>query len=430
MANEEIVELIQQAFELKSKKMYKPAIEMLYKALSIENDNTEILFQLSELYFLMHNYTRAIGYIEQVLAQNPNHLETLKLAYSLYKNQEDFENALLYAQKVFDIENSSNNLNNILNNLGKLGKIDELKTFINYPNCSTENLIEIGQALYFNGESAEAKKILEKFPQEITLGKIYFDENNLEKAREIFSQHSNTTDNDEILNYQGLFALEDMNFIEAIKCFSKASSINKNNSIYLYNLANAYFFNGWMDEAQKAYSKAIYIAPDNMEYRYALAYLYFEIKAFDKCKKEVDVILSANPEHSQARVLQALLFNTQKDYNKAKQILEDNLKKYPDDNFTLVSLAKTYSYLDMYEKAEKLLLKLLEKNSENLNYISDLSEIYIKEKSFNKAMELAHKTISLNPNYIYGYVLGAKVAYLTDDYEKTKEFSQNALLLD
>ena len=58
--HEEIIQYIKRAFELKNQECYKQAIEMLYKAISIEPDNMEILFQLGELYYLLHNYTRAI----------------------------------------------------------------------------------------------------------------------------------------------------------------------------------------------------------------------------------------------------------------------------------------------------------------------------------------------------------------------------------
>ena len=55
---QETIEYIKQAFELKSQQCYKQAIEMLYKALEIENNNLEILFQLGELYFLLNNLLR------------------------------------------------------------------------------------------------------------------------------------------------------------------------------------------------------------------------------------------------------------------------------------------------------------------------------------------------------------------------------------
>ena len=66
MENNESIEYIKQAFELKEQKYYKPAIEMLYKALEIENDNPEILYQTGELYFLLNDYERALKYLEKV----------------------------------------------------------------------------------------------------------------------------------------------------------------------------------------------------------------------------------------------------------------------------------------------------------------------------------------------------------------------------
>ena len=63
--NKEVLSYITQSFDLKRQGFYKPAIEMLYKALTIENNNVEILSQLAELYYLLENYQRAINYIEK-----------------------------------------------------------------------------------------------------------------------------------------------------------------------------------------------------------------------------------------------------------------------------------------------------------------------------------------------------------------------------
>ena len=71
---QETIEYIKQAFELKSQQCYKQAIEMLYKALELESDNIEILFQLGELYFLLNNFARSQQYLEKVLLQNENHV--------------------------------------------------------------------------------------------------------------------------------------------------------------------------------------------------------------------------------------------------------------------------------------------------------------------------------------------------------------------
>ena len=432
----EVLEYIKEAFSLRSRELYKPAVEMLYKALALDNDNIEVLYQLGELYALMHNYTRSAGYLDQVIAKNPGHIESLKLYQKISENQKDFEKSLSFAERLFELNKTPENLREIIILSGKLNLTDKLKIYETSEFTNPDVIYEIANALYNNGETEKAKKLLTEHENDdsdgirILLGKIYFDENNLEKAREIFNRFGKNTDNPEVLNYQGLFALEDMDFTEAVKCFSKASSINKNNPVYFYNLGNAYFFNGWMEEAQTAYSKAIYLAPDNMDYRYSLAYLYYETKNFDKCKKEVDAILSTCPKHYSTRVLRALLLNNNKEFMQAKNILEDNLKDGVDDDFTLISLGKTYSELDMFEKAEHTILKVIERNPENLNYITDLADIYIREKKFDEALELVEKTLTLNPNYVYGYVLGAKTAYLKGDSETCKSYAQQAISLD
>ena len=93
---QEILEYIKQAFDLKSQKCYKQAIEMLYKALELESDNTEILFQLGELYFLLNNFQRSMQYLEKVLQNVPEHIESLKLLPELESFKKQNINVLLY----------------------------------------------------------------------------------------------------------------------------------------------------------------------------------------------------------------------------------------------------------------------------------------------------------------------------------------------
>ena len=100
----EVLKYIKEAFHLREQQLYKPAIEMLYKALSMDNDNVEVLYQLGELYTFMHNHNRAIGYLEQVLAKNPNHIESLKIMLAIHEKEDYLSVALDYAKKVFELE--------------------------------------------------------------------------------------------------------------------------------------------------------------------------------------------------------------------------------------------------------------------------------------------------------------------------------------
>ena len=92
---QETLEYIKKAFDLKSQKCYKQAIEMLYKALEQESDNIEILFQLGELYFLLNNFQRANHYLEKVLQKNSEHVEALKLIEKIYTYSNEKEKAFI-----------------------------------------------------------------------------------------------------------------------------------------------------------------------------------------------------------------------------------------------------------------------------------------------------------------------------------------------
>lgn len=429
----DVINYIKRAFELKSQECYKQAIEMLYKALETESDNIEILYQIGDLYYLLHNYDRAVQYLEKVLQYDNRHLASLKLLSKVYRKQGLFEDALEPALKVYEIEQQCKNLKEIIIILGSMKRIDDIAKYRDI--MDNECLYEYALACYKNGKSDRAKELIAGAESEnddckILLGKIYFDENEFEKSRQIFNSFPKTTKDAEVLNYLGLFALEDMKFIDAIKYFSQASNLSKNNPVYLYNLANAYFFNGWQDEAVNSYQKAIVISPENLDYRYSLAYLYYEMKNYDKAQKEIDFILSNNEKHYQARVVQALLKLHKKDYLGAEKILEDNIKEGFNDEFTLISLGKVYNELDNFEKAENVIKKVIERDSGNINYISDLADVYVKEKRYDDAMNLVHQVIDSNERYIYGYILGAKISYLKGDFDKTKEFAQDAISLD
>ncbi len=435
---QETLEYIKKAFDLKSQKCYKQAIEMLYKALEQEIDNIEILFQLGELYFLLNNFQRANHYLEKVLQKNPQHIEALKLVEKICTYSNEKEKAFITAEKIYEISKTADTLAELVKAASKTSNFKKIEELENSNVTNDVVIYQIAQAYYDNGNFDIAKNKLEKAlnmnPENedvlVLLGKIYFDKNEFEKSREIFNSFPKTTENPEILNYLGLFALEDLKFIEAIKYFSKASNLNKQNHKYLYNLGNAYFYNGWIKEAVQSYVQAICIAPENLGYRYSLAYLYFEQKNFDKTQKEVDFILEHDPEYGLAHVLNALLKLEKKDFLGAQGELETNLKNGHDDNFTLVSLADVYRELSMFEKAETMINKVIERNPDSLNYKCNLAEIYISEKKFDDALTLVEKILSENENYISAYAIGAKAAVKNKDFQTAKDFAQRAISLD
>ena len=153
------------------------------------------------------------------------------------------------------------------------------------------------------------KLYLERNPENkdamILLGEVYFSENDLEKSRELFKKLENETENAVVNSYLGLFKMDDGKYEDAINYFHKAMKLDERNSKYVYNLANAYFLNGWIAEAAKFYNIAICLDADNVDYRYSLAYLYTQTREYDKAEKELRTIFEKDSNHLQARILSA-----------------------------------------------------------------------------------------------------------------------------
>lgn len=435
--NQEIIGYIKKAFELKEQKCYKQAVELFYKALTIEPDNFELLLQVGELYYLLNNTERAVQYPEQILAQDNENIPALKLTAKIYAKEDKWLSVNEVTENIYEIDPSEENLAELIRIKGKVDLLEDLEPYRDKISDSAKCLSILANEYFNKNNYDKAQELLSKAellnPDDENFAllrvKILFNQNDLVGAKEVFNNLDKNSENPEILNFRGLFDMEECNFLEAVKNFSKAINKDKNNPIYYYNLGNAYFLNGWMKEAQSAYQKAIFLAPNNYDYRYSLAYLYFRNGNFEKTKKEVDVILENDGCHKHAKVLKALLLLNNKDYLGAEKILLACVGDKTDD-FVLSSLAKVEVEIGKFDSAEKHLKFVIEQHPDNLSYQIELAEIYIREKKYQDAIDVVNSVIVESPNYVDAYVSGAKAAYMSNDFELTKDYAQKVLNVD
>ena len=223
MQENEVLDYIKQAFELKNQGCYKQAIEMLYKTLETEIDNAEILYQLGELYFQLHNYPRAEKYIEKVLQKLPSHIESYKLLKEIYLRQNDIQNAKTVAEKIYTLDGASKNLAELIKILSLLEEYDEIEKYMASNQQSSDVLLEYAQSLYARGNSDRALEILNSLDSDIDSaqilkGKILFLESLSGNEARIFSY----------LNQ--LAQIKDFNRISGI-IFGTFTELEGNNSI-------------------------------------------------------------------------------------------------------------------------------------------------------------------------------------------------------
>lgn len=438
MNDTEIVDYIKKSFELKDQGFYKPAIEMLYKALAIDCDNVEILAQLANLYKLLGNFERAVHYIEKVLDIEPSHLECLQLLEEIYLLQGYAQLAKNISEKIYEIEPNCKNLSMRIDILNKLQDFDSIKEIEETDlKFDDESLYGLACAYYNNYDFQKALKLLEEGYQKnnknhkilLFLGKIYYDNKDFEKSKKIFQDLEKINPVPEAINYLGLFKLNENEYTQAIDYFLKAHKADEKNPQYIYNLASAYFLYGWHEEAMKYFSAAICLDPENIEYHYSLAYLYYQKEMYDKASFELNFINSIEQHHELSNVLHAMIIAKTGDLLTAKKLLE-NIVKNNQDDFVYSALAKIYRELSQNNQAKEAIKKALELSPASLEYLSELAQIEIEQGNYEDALKAADEIIQINEKYLYAHIAIAKASFEMGNFDRTFDAAQEIIELD
>lgn len=434
----EVLDYITKSFDLKRQGFYKPAIEMLYKALSLENNNEEILSQLAELYYLLENNQRAINYIEKTLEINPLHSDCLKLMKDIYYNDGNYIEAQKAAVKVFELNPTAENFADKIRILNKINDFDTVKNLEHSSfDFDDEIYYQFAVSHYqnedYNGAIIYLEKARELKPNDIKietlLAEIYYLNNEFEKSKELFFKYEKEDENAVIMNYLGLFKLDENKVEDAIAYLSRAVRLDSQNAKYAFNLSNAYFVNGWIDEAIKYMNIAICLEPENCEYRYSQAYTYYLNQKYDKSISELNNIFKINPEYVNAKILQALIKSKTGDPVFAKVELDGIAKLNPKNEFALHSLAQVCVDLNQISSACGLMEKVVNLAPTLVNK-SEYANLLIDNKSYGEAQEVIEQILEENPKFLEGYILQAKNYISIKDYENAFESAQEIIEID
>lgn len=411
---------------------YKEAIESLYKALDIEPQNTDVLLQLAEVFSLMNDYERSLKYYSCALAVLPDNLNILSAAFDTAYKAGLYKDALDYAKRAFEMEKSSRNYMHMVKIIDKFGDIKSLRLLLNEPDISSEILFNIALVFIHHAFMHDAEAVLTRMPEDeyksACEAVIKFNQGDVDSARRIVENVN--IENDEIYNIKGLFSIDDLNLTDAIKYFLSAISLRPDEPRYYFNLANSYFYNGWLKEAEAAYRKAIGMDLENADYRFALANMYYEISEYAKAKQEVENIFKMDSEHLNAKVLNALLKYQKKDYLGAKSDLENALLFNPNNNYVNISLAKILLELGDYKKAEELILNVLSVEKDNLYAMSVFAKLLYYQDKCKEALEMVDCVLNKNKYYMDAFAIGMQAAFALDDEEAVKRYASGAISID
>lgn len=432
---ENIIEYIKSSFELKEQGFYKQAIEHLYKALAIEPDNLEILAQLAELHILLKDNERAKYYVDKVLDKNPEHLQMLNLKFDMFLNNNELTPALEIADKICQVDE-----NLISKKLMLLNKLEKYEEVIEYQDdvSDSKGFFEIAKAYYNLNDDKKTLKFTQKAmelapeDEEITvfLAKLYFEQKETEKAEILFNKLAKNRTSAEVMDYLGQLSLDERKYALAAEFFAKANAIDNKNAKYAYNLASAYFMNGWINEAGVYFHKAICLDPMNIEYHYSAAYMYFQGEKYTKALNELNTILEMQPDHKMSIVLKSMIDAKQGNVLAAKNALKSVIEKDDKDDFAYYAMALVYKDLLLKDESKEYLKKAIALKPDSLTYMSELLELETETKNYDSALTVAQKLIDINDRYVPSYIAMAEIYEEQKNYEKLYLVAQDIIELD
>lgn len=333
-----IKDLLKDAFILKANGYYKHAIEIFYKALEIENNSTELFFEIADSYFLMDDLERALNYLEQILEKIPTHIESLKLLKKIFIKKQAWAEAEQTAKNIYYISKKTEDLVEILKFLNKQNRFEEVIQY-NIEKETGEILYEKAYAEFYLRKYEEAKSYITQALEKdiniqkylLLLGNIYLQINQDEQALNILNKLDNNSSFD-FLTFSGLVKQRYGEYKEAIQCFLQAAKKTDNEGKCYYNCASTYFKMGDKDNAKKYYNLAILKDPENNAYHLALANLYFAEGNYKRAYEEL------NFETYEAKLLKSIILFDTGYYALAKKEFEKLAKESPDDE-----IVKLYS---------------------------------------------------------------------------------------
>ncbi|MCR5494661.1 MAG: tetratricopeptide repeat protein [Treponema sp.] len=171
----------------------------------------------------------------------------------------------------------------------------------------------------------------------------------------------------ERLNNQAILLAKDGSYKEAIACFSRALTLEKNNELLWYNLALTYRDAGKTIQAKEALLKAKEISPNDQDVIEELAIILFNLEEHDASIELCLEGLKLNPENYNLWNTRGVNFFNKGNYTEACESFENAVYLNPYYDDALFNLRDAYKKLGnkVGETECSLRLKELKNNGDN-----------------------------------------------------------------
>ena len=399
-------------------------------ALSTSGDITLRAYtNLGVVYDNLKKFDTAREFYTKALAINPEDPEILYNIALNYQSAGDNDNALNYMMKASGLNRNNYAIRLAAGNLFyKMNLFREAEAeyaeALKLRPGSPEPLVFLGSARLELGKTGEAAaNFLEvlKNPSSdeqvslaaSSLGSIYDDAGRFREAAEYYTRALRVSPSDSLINYNlGVAYLHNGTYREAVTYFRRALEIDPEISEGLMNLAGAYYYSGDMENALKYYQLFNKKEPGNSEVNRMIAHILEKTgRQSDAVKNYKDMLATAKSPEELKMAFAGLgnIYFDRGQYEDAIKHYTKGLQYDKNDTSLMFNIALSQKRRKDYQGALATLAGADRVQVGNVEIYRETGDIYFKTGNYDKALEYLDKVLMIKKNdpealYLSGYI--------------------------
>ncbi|MEL7034321.1 MAG: tetratricopeptide repeat protein [Cyanobacteria bacterium J06592_8] len=380
------------------------------KPISEQFQGVSSLFAEAMRLHQQQQYDQALALYQQVLSQQPNHVEALGNLASLLRRQGQLDEAIATYRRVLKLEP---NRPEIWFNLG-----NTLQAKADFPEA--ENAFQ--QAIALKPDLASAY---------FNLGKLLQTQERWEEAAESYRQA--ITHQPDVARFycnlgNVLKALGQLD--QAVVSHQQAITLDPNYAKAYYNLGNVYKAQAQYPEAQTAYQQALQLQPQFAQAWLNLAGIYQELGNLSEAETAMRQAIAQQPDFLEAYLGLAALLQQRGETESVISLLQTATQQQPDNEDILTQLAIALQKQNRIPEIISAFENFLASHRDSAKIHSNLGSVYSDLGQYNEAIIHLKQAIDLQPDLATAHTnLGFALIQMSRLGEAIKH-CQEAILID
>lgn len=418
-------------------------ISFLERRLSADQDNPQLLFDISIRYHALDDYSKANLYYSKLVSKYPLFLKGL-LAYGIFllRWMKNDLATKYFEEYVFNYLTSTPPKEYLPSLTDKflMGVFDEslnsYRSQIELALSSGALLAPLGLARALIGETEKAKDIfteaLRITPSNAFIlylkGLAEVMSSDYRSAIDSLRESLKLNDHNEKAHFiLGFIYLKQKALALAVRHLQKAVEIAPKFYYALLTLGRTYYLQGNFEKAIDVLTKAVKASSLNWQAYYYLGLCYKEFYDYQKAKEAFREALKSNPNSYEVISELAEILTFEGNWKESIEILNKLIKLRPLEWEPYYKLSIAYERIGRYKEAKEMALKAFQLKSDNFQLAFNLGLLSFKTGDEETALKAFRKAADLNPKDLHSrYYLGL-INLKRRDYEEAVRYLEEAL---